>query len=197
MLQVGITGGMGTGKSTVCKIFASFGIPVLNMDALAKQIIQSNQNIQQQLQQQFGADIISNGILDKKLLAQRAFINADTTKKINTIVHPQVLLEAKQWHLQQNSAYTIQESALSIESGSYKQLDCLIGVTSPMHIRLNRIIHRDNCTEAQAMDRIKLQLPEEEKLAFYRYTIYNEPHQLLIPQVLHIHQQLLLAAKQQ
>jgi dephospho-CoA kinase len=195
MLQVGITGGMGTGKSTVCKIFASMGIPILNMDALAKQIIQTDATIQQQLQQQFGQNVFVDTILNKKLLAERAFENATTTQQLNNIVHPAVLLAAKQWRLQQHTKYTLQESALCIETGSYKQLDVLIGVTSPLALRLDRIIARDNCTQAQANTRIQLQIPEEEKLAYYQFVINNNTNQLLIPQVLQIHHQLIQLAK--
>jgi dephospho-CoA kinase len=191
MLRIGITGGMGTGKSTVCKIFASLNIAILNMDELSKTIIQTDKKIQHQLQQQFGEDVFKDNVLDKKILAKRAFITKEKTAVLNSIIHPAVIAAAQIWQNNQSGIYCLQESALSIESGSYKNLDYLIGVTSPTALRLSRIVARDNCTQQQALDRINLQMKEEEKLPYYQFVINNNKEHLLIPQVLHIHHQLL------
>ena len=123
MLQIGITGGMGTGKSTVCKIFQSLGVPVLNTDELAKQLYLSNAFLQQKIKDAFGENIFDNNILNKKLLAARAFSSAEKTTLLNRIVHPIVFAAIEDWQRHQNSKYAIRESALLIESSNYTKLD--------------------------------------------------------------------------
>jgi len=191
MLQIGITGGMGTGKSTVCKIFKSLGVPVLNTDELAKQLYLSNAFLQQKIKDAFGENIFDNNILNKKLLAARAFSSAEKTTLLNRIVHPIVFAAIEDWQRHQNSKYAIRESALLIESSNYTKLDYIIGVTSAMPIRLQRIIARDNCSTQEVIDRINKQMPDDLKSKFYHFTITNEPDKLLLPQVMQIHQQLL------
>lgn len=191
MLQIGITGGMGTGKSTVCKIFKSLGVPVLNTDELAKQLYLSNAFLQQKIKDAFGENTFDNNILNKKLLAARAFSSAEKTTLLNRIVHPIVFAAIEDWQRHQNSKYAIRESALLIESSNYTKLDYIIGVTSAMPIRLQRIIARDNCSTQEVIDRINKQMPDELKSKFYHFTITNEPDKLLLPQVMQIHQQLL------
>ena len=191
MLQIGITGGMGTGKSTVCKIFQSLGVPVLNTDELTKQLYLSNAFLQQKIKDAFGENIFDNNILNKKLLAARAFSSAEKTALLNRIVHPFVFAAIEDWQRYQNSKYAIRESALLIESSNYTKLDYIIGVTSAMPIRLHRIIVRDKCSTQEAIDRINKQMPDELKSKFYHFTITNEPDKLLLPQVMQIHQQLL------
>jgi dephospho-CoA kinase len=191
MIQVGITGGIGTGKSTVCQIFASLGIPVMNTDDLAKKILNTNTILQQKVMQQFGEEVFIDGVLQNKILAAKAFTNATNTAKLNAIVHPYVYAAIDDWTINQNTSYTIRESALLIESESYKKLDILIGVQSPMDIRLQRIIQRDACSLEKAKERIALQLTEEDKEKYYHYKILNYPPHLIIPQVLQIHQTIL------
>ncbi|MCX8471600.1 MAG: dephospho-CoA kinase [Chitinophagaceae bacterium] len=191
MLQIGITGGMGTGKSTVCKIFQSLGVPVLNTDELAKQLYLSNAFLQQKIKDAFGENTFDNNILNKKLLAARAFSSAEKTTLLNRIVHPFVFAAIEDWQRHQNSKYAIRESALLIESSNYTKLDYIIGVTSAMPVRLHRIIVRDKCSTQEAIDRINKQMPDELKSKFYHFTITNEPDKLLLPQVMQIHQQLL------
>jgi len=191
MLQIGITGGMGTGKSTVCKIFKSLGVPVLNTDELAKQLYLSNAFLQQKIKDAFGENTFDNNILNKKLLAARAFSSAEKTTLLNRIVHPIVFAAIEDWQRHQNSKYAIRESALLIEISNYTKLDYIIGVTSAMPIRLQRIIARDNCSTQEVIDRINKQMPDELKSKFYHFTITNEPDKLLLPQVMQIHQQLL------
>jgi dephospho-CoA kinase len=193
MLAVGITGGIGTGKSTVCKIFAALGIPILYADDLAKQLVQNDEQIRQAIQLHFGVDIYNQqGVLNKKLLAERAFANEENTTKLNSILHPIVIEKSKEWHALQTSApYTIKEAALLIESGSYEDCDFVIGVQSPLALRIERAMLRDNATRNQIEARIQKQMPEEEKATYCDFIIQNSNEHLLIPQVLQIHQQLL------
>jgi dephospho-CoA kinase len=192
MLQVGITGGMGVGKSTVCRIFEALGIPVLDTDALAKKLINSNTDLQQKLQISFGDDIIVNQILQKKLLASRAFATEKATTLLNSIVHPYVFEYIAIWQAKQQAPYTIRESALLIETESYKNLDIIIGVTAPMPLRIQRILNRDiTSTLPEIKARMDKQIDEETKRKFYQYTISNDGEDLLIPQVLAVHDKIM------
>jgi dephospho-CoA kinase len=192
MLKVGITGGIGTGKSTVCKIFACLGVPVLDTDALAKQLMNTNVELQIKLQQSFGDDVIVNGQVLRKKLASRAFASEHQTQLLNTIVHPYVFAAIDAWDAKQNAIYTIRESALLIETGSYKKLDIIIGITAPDSLRMQRILNRNISETAITIQaRMDKQMPEKEKQQFYDFTINNGGEQLLIPQVLQIHQQII------
>jgi dephospho-CoA kinase len=192
MMQVGITGGIGSGKSTVCKIFACLGIPILDTDTLAKNIINANIDLQHEIQQHFGQDIFANQILNKKLLALRAFDTKQNTDLLNSIVHPYVFDAINSWHKKQNNIYTIRESALIIETGSYKKLDVVIGISAPDSLRIQRLLDRNiSETIITIQARMDKQMPDIQKQQFYNYTIINDGEQLLIPQVLHVHQQIL------
>jgi dephospho-CoA kinase len=192
MLKVGITGGIGSGKSTVCKIFAAFNIPILDSDALAKNIVANNEIVHQQLVKVFSDDIFIDGILQKQILARKAFSSAENTAKLNAIVHPQVQLETEEWFSKQKSLYAIKEAALLIESNAYKKLDVLIGIVAPQDVRIQRVLHRDkNLSLQDVQQRMSRQMPEAEKAAYYQYTIINDEVQLLLPQVLSLHHLLL------
>jgi dephospho-CoA kinase len=188
MLKVGITGGIGAGKSTVCKIFAALNIPILDSDALAKQIIATNAQVHKQLIEAFGDDIFLHGELQKQILASKAFANEQSTATLNAIIHPLVQQETEHWFAQQETQYAIKEAAVMIESGSHKKLDLLIGVTTPEHTRIERVLQRNpNLSIAEIQQRIAKQMPENEKAKFYDYNIINDGKQLVLPQVLHIH----------
>ncbi len=195
MLQVGITGGIGAGKSTVCKIFECLQIPVLNTDALAKNLYNSDYELQSKMIASFGEFIFEKNKIDTKKLASIVFSNKEKIELLNSIVHPFVFEAIEVWQKKQTSAYTIRESALLIETGSYKILNAIIGVTSPLENRLANIQQRDNCSIEQAKARIDKQLPEAERQKYYNYTVINNESQFLIPQVLDIHRQLLITSK--
>jgi dephospho-CoA kinase len=192
MLKVGITGGIGSGKSTVCKIFTAFNIPILDSDKLAKQIVATDPIIRKNLITFFGSDIFVDGILQKQVLASKAFTSTENTAKLNAIIHPQVQIETEEWFSKQKSLYAIKEAALLIESNAYKNLDIVIGVIASDEIRIQRVIQRDKqLSVADVQQRISRQMPEKEKAAHYHYTIINDDVHLLLPQVLNLHHLLL------
>lgn len=194
-LAIGITGGIGTGKTTIAKIFAAVDIPVLNTDIVSKKLIREDVKLQKEIAKQFGQDVFINGILQSKVLAARAFVDKETTALLNQIVHPAVLAYVDRWHLvQKNVPYTVRESALMIESGSYKKCDYLIGVIAPEAIRILRVMQREHCTEDEVRKRMALQMPEAEKAIFYDFEIINDNQQKIIEQVLNIHHKLLSLA---
>ena len=189
MQHIGITGGIGSGKTTICNIFAQLGVPIYNADIRAKFLVQHS--LQQEISKEFGADIFKNGQLNKELLAQRAFISKEQTEKLNSIVHPAVEEDYKKWQLEQDSFYTLKEAALLIESGSYQKLDALILVLAPLEIRIERTKKRDKSSREQVLSRINKQLSDEEKLPYATYTINNNGKESIIKQILSIHQQIL------
>ena len=195
MLKIGITGGIGTGKSTICEIFALLGIPVYNADKAAKRLMATNEGLKKQLIATFGtAAFTSTGDLDTTYLANKVFTDEKALKQLNALVHPSVLADFEQWCSQQHAPYVLKEAALLIESGSYKQCDYTILVESPLARRIQRLQSRDNSSEAQIRARIANQLPEEEKAKVANYLLLNDEKHLLIPQILALHMQFLKAS---
>lgn len=189
MLHIGITGGMGSGKTTVCSIFAQLGIPIYNSDTQAKWLI-ANQ-LEQEIADAFGEDIFENHILNKRLLAARAFDSKENTQKLNSIVHPAVGADYLKWRSKCNAAYTLKEAALLIEAGSYKTLDKLIVVIAPEEDRIQRILKRDKTTIEEIKARMSKQLTDPERVSYADYVIDNSGNQSLIKQVMAIHENLM------
>lgn len=192
MLSVGITGGIGSGKTTVCKIFETLHIPVYYADDAAKWLMENDTRLITALKQQFGEDIYTeHGKLNRPLLAGLVFNNPDFLKKLESLVHPAVKKHGQQWQAKQNAPYTLKEAALLYEAGTYKELDKTIVVFAPLQTRIDRVIQRDHTTKEAVMARINKQMPDEDKMKMADFVIYNNGSQLLIPQVLTIHQTLL------
>jgi dephospho-CoA kinase len=190
LLKIGITGGIGSGKSTVCTIFKILGIPVFNADIEARKLYDEPQ-VKEAIMLAFGDNMYPQGVFDKKAMANIVFQSADKLKQLNELLHPLVQIQFDTWLQQQESPYTIKEAALLIEAGSYQQLDELILVTCPMNKRIERVMKRDRVTEDEVLARINKQLSEEDKRTFCQYEIINDDRQLLIPQVLQLHHQLM------
>jgi dephospho-CoA kinase len=186
-MHVGITGGIGTGKTTVCHIFETLGIPVLYADAVSKSLT-SHPEVIEAITNQFGTEMYVNNILQNKLLAATIFKHDSNIKLLNSILHPRVQAIYKAWQItNQNAPYTLYEAAILLESGSKNIVEKIIGVTAPLPLRIQRVVARNGITEAEVMERINMQMPEAEKLKCYDFTINNDGTALLIPQVLDIH----------
>ena len=196
LLKIGITGGIGSGKSTVCAIFQILGIPVFNADIEARKLYDEPQ-VKEAIILAFGDIMYPQGVFDKKAMADLVFQSADKLKQLNELLHPLVQIQFDTWLQQQVSPYAIKEAALLIEAGSYQQLDALILVTCPMNKRIERVMKRDRVTEDEVLARINKQLSEEDKRALCQYEIINDDRQLLIPQVLQLHHQLMQLAGQE
>lgn len=190
MLKIGITGGIGSGKSTVCAIFQILGIPVFNADIEARKLYDEPQ-VKEAIMLAFGDNMYPQGVFDKKAMADLVFQSVDKLKQLNELLHPLVQIQFDIWLQQQQAAYVIKEAALLIEAGSYQQLDELILVTCPMNKQIERVMKRDRVTENEVIARINNQLSEEDKHVFCQYEIINDDRQLLIPQVLQLHHQLM------
>lgn len=191
MLKVGLTGGIGSGKTTVAKVFQLLGIPVFDADFNAKLIMNTNEEMQKELVEAFGADIYNSEGLDRKKLADKVFNDEIKLAKLNSIVHPHTIKASETWAKQQQTKYVIKEAALLFESGSNKELDYIIGVIAPMELRMERVIRRDNTNKKEVELRISKQQGEEITKSLCDYLIINDDEHLVIPQVLELHQLLL------
>lgn len=187
MLRVGITGGIGSGKSIVCKLFQLKGIPLFDADAAAKMLMETNQNIIDALKQTFGASVYKEGRINRPFLAKIVFNNAEKLAQLNAIVHPAVIEYGKAWHESQTSAYTIKEAALFFESGSDTEMDIMIGVDAPEWLRLQRAMKRDGVNAATIKSRMSMQMNNDEKMNRCDYVIQNNETESLILQVDYIH----------
>ncbi len=190
-LKIGITGGIGSGKTFICTLFEALGIPVYNADEEAKKLMNTDARIKQKLIEQFGEATYKDGFLDRAFLASMIFSDKKKLEFVNSIVHPIVIQEAKDWANRQTTRYSLKEAALLFESGSYKELDYTILVTAPMDVRIQRVIERDAVTEQQVRERINKQLSDEEKLPLADFVIVNDGITPLLPQVWKLHQKFL------
>ncbi|CAA9195061.1 Dephospho-CoA kinase [Flavobacterium bizetiae] len=170
---IGLTGGIGSGKTTIANYFALMGIPVYIADDEAKKVMQS-ENIVQQIKTTFGDSIFENDILNRAKLAEIVFNNADKLAQLNAIVHPAVKSDFELW-LQENKNhdYVIYEAAILFESGRYKECDVIITVTAPEQIRIERVVKRDNTTREQVLSRMKMQWNDEKRISLSNFVINN------------------------
>lgn len=192
-LKVGITGGIGSGKTTVCKIFEILGIPVYYADDRAKWLMANDPSLKASIQTTFGPESYSAiGELNRQYLAEKVFSNPEAVSKINALVHPCVGKDFESWIDRQTFPYVLKEAALIFESGGDKKLDGVINVSSPLKVRVARVLLRDpHRSEEQINHIIDQQMPDEEKNDLADYVIKNTENKMLIPQVLAIHQELL------
>ena len=185
-VMIGLTGGIGSGKSVVAKVFATLGIPVFNADDEAKRIMQSSTEIKTKLIEQFGTDIYNAHGLDKEKLASIVFNDSFQLQLLNAIVHPVTIQAAKDWAAKQTSPYVIKEAALIFESGAADGLFKVIGVTAPISIKIHRVMQRDGITKDQVDARMRNQISDTIKMRLCDYVIKNNNQQMVIPQVLEI-----------
>lgn len=191
MLRIGLTGGIGSGKSTVARIFSVLGIPVYDSDSASKRLMTADEGLKKKIIENFGEASYTNGILNRKYLSEKAFSDPEKAELLNSIVHPATIKDAEKWMKKQQAPYIIKEAALIFESGSNKVLDKVIGVSSPISLRIERTMKRSNITSEQVKMRMDLQMNEEQKMGLCDYVLINDEQQMLIPQVLALHEKFL------
>ena len=188
---VGITGGIGAGKSIISRIFSILGVPVYEADSRAKKLMASDSELQSQIIEKFGDESYQEGQLNRVYLAKLVFSDPDKTALINSLVHPAVAQDFQKWVAKQKTAYVLKEAALLFESGSYKYLDHVITVTAAEEVRINRVLARDLHRNKEDVEHIiARQWAEERKIELSDFVITNDQSELVIPQVLTIHQKL-------
>jgi dephospho-CoA kinase len=195
-LKVGLTGGIGSGKTVVARIFQLLGVPVYFADDAARELYHRNEDLKASIIHHFGEESYIDGKLDRPRLARIVFGDAQKLQLLNSLVHPLTIEDARQWMEQQQAPYLIKEAALLFESGSADDLDLVIGVSAPVEVRIRRVMERDGVGREEVLQRINRQLDEDTKMARCRFVIRNNEEEALIPQVLHLHGELLRLASQ-
>jgi dephospho-CoA kinase len=190
-LKVGITGGIGSGKTTVCKIFESLGIPVYYADNEAKRLIEEHPRLVSGYKKLFGDEVYRNGKLNKQLVAKVIFEDNKLLNKVNALVHPVVREDFIGWVNKQRAPYVLEEAAVLLESGGHHFLDKVILVTAPETVRIARVIKRDGVASEEVLKRIRNQWPDEKRHRFCDYEILADEKHLVVPQILKIHSELL------
>jgi dephospho-CoA kinase len=174
MLTIGLTGAIGSGKSTVARIFETLSIPVYYADAAAKRLMQENPKIIQNITTVFGRGAYDNGLLNRKFISDIVFYDESKLKELNAIVHPATLADAEVWISNQSSPYIIKEAALLFESGSNQSLDYIIGVQASPELSVQRVMLRDGVSEQDVLLRMKKQMDSREKLSLCDFIIVND-----------------------
>ena len=172
-MVVGLTGGIGSGKSTIAKAFAALGIAVFNSDEQAKVLIATDAQVKKRIIAAFGEEAYQNGEYNRAYIAQIVFNNSEKLAILNGIVHPALAEYFKQWAKEQTSPYVLKEAAILFESGSYKDCDYIITVTAPEEVRIARVMARDHCTEAQVRARMAQQWSDAQRIALSDAVIEN------------------------
>lgn len=197
MLKIGITGNIGSGKTTVCKLFELLNVPVFYADFHAKKVMTEDLVLVNAIRKDFGNEAyFIDGKLNRKYLANIVFNNDAALKKLNALVHPAVFRAFDEWTKQyQHEKYVLKEAALLFESGSDRQCDQTIVVSASLDVRVKRVMLRDSLSEEEVICREKKQMPQAEKEAKANFVVLNEAQNMVIPQVLEIHKKLLLLAQ--
>jgi dephospho-CoA kinase len=192
MLKVGLTGGIGSGKSVVAKMFSLLDVPVFDADKEAKLLMQHDENVKQQIMSNFGKEAYNgDGSLNRKHIANIVFNNTLALEKLNAIVHPATILHAEKWFKQWQKPYVVKEAALMFEAGSATGLDMVIGVSAPKHIRIKRVMERDHVKREDVIARMDKQIDDVIKMQLCDVVILNDEQHSVIEQVLAVHQLLL------
>ena len=191
MLKVGLTGGIGSGKTLLSRIFKILRVPVYNSDERAKHLMAHDDSVKELIKNAFGEDVYNKDILDTKKLSGLVFKDKSKLSALNNIVHPAVFNDFDQWVSEQSGApYILKEAALIFESGSFKHLDKVINVSAPEEMRILRVIARDQRSREDIQAIIKNQLSEEDRNKRSDYVIYNDQKQSVLPQLVKIHEEL-------
>jgi dephospho-CoA kinase len=196
VLRLGLTGGIGSGKSTVAQIFEVLGIPVYYADIAAKKIMSEDKELRSAITNIFGEQAYENNILNRKYISSIVFSDPAKLQQLNALVHPATKKNAETWMQQQTSPYAIHEAALIFEAKVSDRLDLVLGVSSPLELRIKRAMERDKVSREEVLKRMAQQLDEELKMSKCDYVLLNDEQQLLIPQVLELHEKLVGLSKQ-
>lgn len=195
MLRIGLTGGIGSGKTTVAKVFELLQVPVYYADEASKRLYHSDPHLKAALKAQFGEDIYTGDQLNRAKLAAIVFNDPAQLAILNGLVHPPTLRDAAEWMQQQTAPYVIKEAALLFESGSVAELDYVIGVKAPQHLRIKRVMDRERTTREEVLNRLKRQIDEDIKMRLCDFIVTNNEQELVIPQVLKLHERLMEMAE--
>lgn len=188
---VGLTGGIGSGKTTVARIFEQLDVPVYYADDRSRQLLDTDKLLQQKLQDLLGTEVVKSGKIDRPLMASKIFGNKELLQQANALIHPAVAEDFASWYETQQSQYVIREAAILYESGSYKDCQYVVVVQAPEPLRIKRVIQRSQTTEEEVRRRMQNQWPQEEKIRRADYQVTNDGQHLLIKQIIAIHEDII------
>jgi dephospho-CoA kinase len=188
MLKIGLTGGIGSGKTTVAKIFELLQVPVYYADAASKRLYDTNEELATGIVNAFGPSVFRDGRIDRAAMAQLVFNDPHKLSLLTALVHPLTIKDAEEWMQRQTGPYVIKEAALIFESGSGSSLHAVIGVRCPEAVRIERVMHRDGISEPEVRSRMRHQIDEDVKMKLCDYLVDNDGQSLVIPQVLLLHE---------
>jgi dephospho-CoA kinase len=191
MLKIGLTGGIGSGKTTVAKVFELLNVPVYYADQASKRLYHTDKDLILEIKKYFGEDVYTGDVLNRSKLASIVFNDPKKLDLLNELVHPPTIRDAEQWMNKQKAPYVIKEAALLFESGSAMGLDYVIGVQAPSHYRIKRAMERDGLKREEVLSRINRQIDEGIKMFLCDFVIKNNEQELVIPQVLELHSRFL------
>jgi dephospho-CoA kinase len=191
MLKIGLTGGIGSGKTTVAQIFEVLAIPVYYADLAARELMNLDPELKNQIIVSFGKEAYKNGKLDRAYLSDLVFADTEKLAVLNSLVHPVTLRDAANWMNNQNTPYAIKEAALIFEGSLEKYFDFMIGVTAPESLRMERVMQRDRTSADNVLQRMQQQMDEKEKIGRCDFVIVNDGVRAVLPQVLKVHEILL------
>ena len=186
MKKIGLTGGIGSGKSYISTVFKKIGFPVFDADLNAKKCMHENKELRLAIINLFGSNIYNNGKLQTRELASIVFSDQIKLNALNQVVHPVVTEEFKNWCKNQDSDFVIKEAAILFESNTYKDLDFIISVSAPIEIRVKRVVSRDGCTANQVKERMRSQISDKERQKRADFLILNDGSSLLLPQIFEV-----------
>ena len=190
MLKIGLTGGIGSGKTTVAQVFELLGVPVYYADAASRRLYHSDPELMQQIKANFGDDMYEGNQLNRAKMAAVVFSDPEKLELLNQLVHPPTIRDAEKWMKEQTAGYVIKEAALLFESGSAAGLDYIIGVQAPVHLRIKRVMDRDGVSREEVQRRMNRQIDDTIKMKLCDFVIRNNEQELVIPQVLALHERL-------
>lgn len=188
LLKIGVTGGIGSGKSVVCKVFESFGIPVFRADDAAKYLMDHDTALKADIANLLGDDIYTAGVLNRSKVSDIVFRDPAKLQQLNALVHPVTIRYGKDWILAQRSPYIIKEAAIFFESGSNTEMDVMVGVSCPLETRITRVMQRGGQSREKVLEIIAKQMDQDEKMKLCDYVIVNDDVSPVIPRVLELHE---------
>jgi len=191
ILKLGVTGGIGSGKTTICKVFAVLCIPVFSADDEAKRIQDNDRDLQIKINSIAGKDLFPGGKLDRPEMAKLIFSNKDLLEKVNSIVHPAVFRSYNEWVKKQDSPYCIMEAAILFESGAFRLMDRIVTVITPMEERIERLVRGNKLSKEQIVERINNQIDDESRVKRSDFVISNSENDMIVPAIIEIHEEML------
>lgn len=194
MLKVGLTGGIGSGKSTVARVFGVLGVPLYSSDLASRRLMNEDPELIRRIKDAFGEQAYTAGALNRSYLASIVFKDKEQLARLNALVHPATIRDGEAWIALQTGPYAIRESSLVFEAGMQAQFDVVIGVSAPDALRIKRVMDRDGVSAEAVRERMRNQIQEGIKMLLCDMVIVNDDQQAVIPQVLSIHQRLLTSS---